>query len=277
MKIAAEKVVDFDERRSADQAAKDLAPVLSEDYVALWNLSVATSTRCASIGPGGIGTSGTATGGSVIKWPSHRPGHSVLSAHLRAPDQSPADRRRLGSRKFAEGVEGFARSDQRIAVTHNRWDQDVEALGTPSGIVDLRTGEMFDPDPELFITRSTAVDPSNITDCLRWLQFIHQITGGDPTLKKFLQQWSGYCLTGATSEQKLVFIHGPGGTGKSTFATTLLKIMTEHYATSAAMETFTDSRYDQHPEQVARLTGMRMVIATRPRPDTSGAKIASST
>ncbi len=32
---AAENVVDFDEHRSAEQAAKEIAPVLSEDYVAL--------------------------------------------------------------------------------------------------------------------------------------------------------------------------------------------------------------------------------------------------
>jgi putative DNA primase/helicase len=72
---------------------------------------------------------------------------------------------------------------------------------------------------------------------------------------------AGYCLTGETREQKLAFIHGPGGTGKSTFAKTLQKIMAG-YAISASMETFADSKFEQHPEQLARLDGMRMVVAS---------------
>jgi putative DNA primase/helicase len=89
---------------------------------------------------------------------------------------------------------------------------------------------------------------------------LNEITGSDPTLKRFLQQWMGYCLTGDTSEQKLVFIHGPGGTGKSTFATTVQRIMAD-YAAAAPMETFTDSLFDRHPEELARLDGMRLVVA----------------
>jgi putative DNA primase/helicase len=68
-------------------------------------------------------------------------------------------------------------------------------------------------------------------------------------------------MTGMTSEQKLVFIYGLGGGGKSTFATTLQRIMTD-YAISASMETFTDAKFSQHPEELARLDGMRMVVAS---------------
>jgi putative DNA primase/helicase len=257
----ADKVIDFDEHRSADQAAKDLAPVLSENFVALEfvnrhidQVRFDHTNRNWYVWLGGRWQRDTR--GVAAAWTRR------MAQSFDSTSQTSADRRRIGSRKFCDGIEGFSRIDQRIAVTHEHWDQDVDVLGTPNGFVDLRTGDMFDPDPGLFITRSTAVDPADITDCLRWLKFIDQVTGGDPTLKKFLQQWAGYNLTGATSEQKLVFIHGPGGTGKSTFATTLLKILTEGYATSAAMETFTDSRFDQHPEQVARLAGTRMVVAS---------------
>jgi len=258
---AAENVVDFDEHRSAEQAAKEIAPVLSEDYVALEfvnrNLNLVrfdhTHRKWYVWAGNRWRKDDTAVASS---W------NRSLARSFGSTDRSPADRRRLGSRKFADGVEGFARTDQRMAVTHEHWNQNVEVLGTPGGIVDLRTGELFDPDPNEFITRSTSIDPDISIDCLRWLQFLDQITGHDSTLKQFLQQWAGYCLTGQTREQKLVFIHGPGGTGKSTFATTLLKILTEDYATSAAMETFTDGRFDQHPEQLARLNGVRTVVAS---------------
>jgi putative DNA primase/helicase len=75
-----------------------------------------------------------------------------------------------------------------------------------------------------------------------------------------LQQWAGYCLTGCIHEHKLVFIHGPGGTGKSTLANILQRIMAD-YAIASAMETFTDSTFDRHPEEIARLVGRRLVVA----------------
>jgi putative DNA primase/helicase len=255
-----ENIVDLDDHRSsAEQAAKELVPVLSEDHIAL-------EFVCRHLDK--VRFNWTTKKWHV--WSENRwrkDDTNVAFAWTRsvvraiASDQTATDRRRLGSRKFADGVEGFARSDQRVAVTHDHWDRNIDALGTPNGIVDLRTGELFDPDPNEFITRAVWVDPDITTDCLRWLQFIDQITGGDATLKRFLQQWAGYCLTGETREQKLVFIHGPGGTGKSTFAVTLQRIMND-YAISAAMETFADAKFDQHPEQLARLDGMRMVVAS---------------
>jgi putative DNA primase/helicase len=256
----AENVVDLNEHRSAEQAAKELVPVLSEDHIALEFVSRHsdsvrfdwTTRKWHTWSGNRWRRDDTAV---AFGWTR------ALVRSLASDQKSGSDRRRLGSKKFSDGVEGLARSDQRIAVTHNHWDQNVEVLGTPTGIVDLPTGQLFDPDPEQFITRSTAVDPDIATDCLRWLQFLNQITGGDQTLKRFLQQWSGYCLTAETREQKLVFIHGPGGTGKSTFAATLQRIMGD-YAISSAMETFADSKFEQHPEQLARLDGVRLVVAS---------------
>jgi putative DNA primase/helicase len=75
-----------------------------------------------------------------------------------------------------------------------------------------------------------------------------------------VQQWAGYCLTGHTREHKLVFIHGPGGTSKSTVANTFLRLLAD-YACVSAMETFTNSLGDRHPEEIARLAGVRLVVA----------------
>jgi putative DNA primase/helicase len=256
----AENVVDLDDRRSAEQAARELVPVLSEDHIAL----EFASRHSDSVRFDWTTKKWHTWSGNRWKRDDTAVAFGWTRALVRslASDQkSASDRRRLGSKKFSDGVEGLARTDQRIAVKHDHWDQNVDVLGTPTGIVDLSTGEFFDPAPEQYITRSVAVDPDIATDCQRWLQFVNQITGGDAALKRFLQMWAGYCLTGETREQKLVFIHGPGGTGKSTFADTLQRIMAD-YAVSAAMETFTNSQFDRHPEELARLDGVRMVVAS---------------
>jgi putative DNA primase/helicase len=254
----AENVVDLDERRGAEQAAKDLVPVLSEDQIALEfvNRNHEYIRFCDKSQRWHVWT------GSRWQPDKSDIAFSWTRAVVRtmAGDQSAANRRRMGSSRFKRGVEALARTDQRIK--HSTWDANIEALGTPSGIVDLQTGELFPPDAEQFITRNCAVDPADIPDCLRWLQFINEITNGDAGLKTLLQQWAGYCLTGETSEQKLVFIYGPGGSGKSVFANTLRRFMGE-YATTADMSTFTDGRgFEQHAQQFARLDGMRMVVAS---------------
>ena len=53
------------------------------------------------------------------------------------------------------------------------------------------------------------------------MNFLDEATGGDKDLIRFLQQFSGYCLTGITREHKLVFVYGPGGNGKAVFLNTV--------------------------------------------------------
>jgi phage/plasmid-associated DNA primase len=65
-----------------------------------------------------------------------------------------------------------------------------------------------------------------------------------------LQQWTGYCLTGDTSEQALVFIYGLGGNGKSLFQGVPTDIMAG-YAKTAAMDTFVASKHPRHLTELA--------------------------
>jgi putative DNA primase/helicase len=164
---------------------------------------------------------------------------------------------------FAGGVEKFAKSDRAMAVTSEIWDCDPFLLGTPDGTVDLRTGKLREPAPTDGITRITAVSPADAADCPRWLQFLDETFGDadDGALIRFIQQWNGYCLAGDISEHALVFGFGNGGNGKGVWLNTTAGIMGD-YATTAAMETFTASKFDRHPTELAMLRGARMVTAS---------------
>lgn len=162
---------------------------------------------------------------------------------------------------FAAGVERFVRSDPAFAVTMEYWDRNPLLLGTPGGTVDLSTGDLRPALPNEGITKRTAVEPAELVDCNRWLDFLDEATGGDVELIRFLQQWCGYCLTGDTREHALVFVYGPGGNGKSVFLNVLTGILND-YATTAAMDTFTASKGDKHPTDLAMLRGARLVTAS---------------
>src|SRR5262249_27787952 len=115
--------------------------------------------------------------------------------------------------------------------------------------------------PDDMITKSTAVAPADAATCQRWLQFLNEATGNDPELIRFLQQWCGYSLTGVTREHALVFMYGPGGNGKSVFLNVVTGILGD-YAATAAMDTFTASRNEKHPTDLAMLRGARLVTAS---------------
>jgi putative DNA primase/helicase len=93
------------------------------------------------------------------------------------------------------------------------------------------------------------------------LKFLYDCSGGDVELIRFLQQWCGYCLTGDTREHALIFVYGGGGNGKSVFMNTVSGLLGD-YATVAAMDTFTASRNEKHPTELARLAGARLVTAS---------------
>lgn len=175
-----------------------------------------------------------------------------------------SDKKAIGTvrkKSFAAGVETFAQRDPQFAVTIDVWDQDPFLLGTPGGTIDLRTGTMRPATPSEGITKLTSVAPAAAADCPLWLRFLSESTGDDTELIRFLQQWCGYSLTGDTREHALVFIHGGGGNGKSVFLNTVTNIMAD-YATTAAMDTFTASRSDKHPTDLAMLRGARLVTAS---------------
>lgn len=162
---------------------------------------------------------------------------------------------------FAKGVEMFSKSDPLFAVTAEIWDRDPFLLGTPEGTVDLRTGELRRALTDDNITKLTAFAPADSNDCPRWIQFLHEACGGDVERVRFLHQMFGYSLTGDTREHALFFIHGPGGNGKSVFLNVMNSILGE-YAVTAAMDTFTASKGDKHPTELAMLKGARLVTAS---------------
>lgn len=160
----------------------------------------------------------------------------------------------------AAAVERAARADRRLAVTSEIWDRDPFLLGTPGGVLDLRTGESRCFRSDDYITKVTAVAPGDSAEPPLWLQFLEQATCGNPALMRFLQQIAGYALTGDVREHALFFVYGSGGNGKGVFVHTLEAILGD-YSAVAPMETFTEARGERHPTELAMLRGSRLVVA----------------
>jgi P4 family phage/plasmid primase-like protien len=174
-------------------------------------------------------------------------------------EHNPDGKTVLGKLVTASGSLKFAAGDPRMAVTGEIWDSDPWLIGTPGGVVDLRTGVLSSGRPDQHITKLTGTAPADsAADCFVWAKFLNEATRGDEELQRFLCQLAGYSLTGITREHALFFIYGSGGNGKSVFLNILTALLGD-YATASAMTTFTASNSDQHPTDLAKLRGARLV------------------
>lgn len=171
--------------------------------------------------------------------------------------------RKLATSRTFNAVERIASSDPRVATHPSDWDSHVSLLNTPSSVLDLGSGEMFDHDPALLLTQSTTVSPGG--ECPTWTRFLDDITGGDADLGAYLARICGYCLTGDTREQVFFFFHGAGANGKSVFLQTVSKVLGS-YAATAPLDSFMIGRGSSHPTDLAGLRGKRLVTVSETEP-----------
>jgi putative DNA primase/helicase len=164
----------------------------------------------------------------------------------------------LCSGKTIAALEKLARSDRRFAATIDQWDADPWLLNTPGGVIDLRTGATRLHNSDDYMTKMTAVAPAG--DCPVFRKFLDRITGGDIERQAYLARVFGYAATGSIREHALFFCFGTGANGKSVLLNTISSILGD-YAQTTPIETFTASKQDRHPTELADLRGARLVTA----------------
>jgi putative DNA primase/helicase len=166
----------------------------------------------------------------------------------------------LASAKTVAAVERLARSDRRLAATVDQWDADPWLLNTPSGVIDLRNGQVRHHSEGDYMTKVTGVAPDASCEIITWRRFLDRIFGEDAELIAFMKRVAGYALTGVTDEHALFFLYGTGANGKSTFLNAITGCIGDYHRTSP-IETFTASAAERHPTDIAGLRGARLVTA----------------
>ena len=166
----------------------------------------------------------------------------------------------IASRKKVAAVEQMVRSDQRLVVTIDELDADPWMLNTPTGTLDLRTGQLRNHSQDDKLTKITGAAPEKLPTPV-WEAFLSRVTNNRPELIGFIKRVSGYALTGLTREHALFFVFGRGANGKSTLINVLIECLGDYHKT-APIETFTASTSERHPTDLASLRGARLVTAT---------------
>lgn len=153
----------------------------------------------------------------------------------------------------------IARTDPAIAMVAGDLDADPMVLHVPNGRVDLRTGKLLPPDRDALNMRlaTAAFDPSAKSE--QWEAFVNAVTCGDKELATWLQCAVGMTLLGDQREQVVVFCHGHGANGKTTFLEAVSYALGD-YSGQGAPDLVTYSQHDRHPTELFDLRGRRMVV-----------------
>jgi putative DNA primase/helicase len=168
--------------------------------------------------------------------------------------------RASGSRGHLQAMLQLAASEPSVSVTEEDLDKHWWLLNTPGGVVDLRTGGMIPHAPEMMQTRMTSCAPKPGA-APTWQAFLKKVLAGDAGLARFLACAAGYSLTGSTQEHVIFLMWGEGRNGKTTFLEAVRNVLGD-YALNTPFDTFTASGKEGPRNDIARLTGVRMTLAT---------------
>lgn len=125
----------------------------------------------------------------------------------------------------------------------------------------------FPAPPSSFGSAARAATPADRSEDLapQFDKFLKTILP-DAEIRAFLKRFFGYCLTGLTVEQCLVFFYGVGRNGKSTLLDLLVEVFGD-YAVTLSIDSFAgESRRGgaEATPDLARLPGARLVSASEP-------------
>lgn len=182
---------------------------------------------------------------------------------VRATVEGGKAERSTANASFIGGIERLLRTDQRLTVLPEQLDADPWLLNTQTGIVDLRTGIVRAHDPAALCTKITAARVDATEGAELWAAFLHDITQGDAELCAYLQRVAGYCTTGTTPEDVLVYLFGIGANGKGSFAEALAHALGD-YAKMFPAEVLMEAKGERHPTDLAQFMGVRLALTSEP-------------
>lgn len=156
------------------------------------------------------------------------------------------------------------------ATTTDAFDTELNVLNTPSGYIDLSTGELKDTTPKDMFTKITNYEYSDTYEAPRWEEFLNQVFDGNDELIHFIQKLVGYTMTGTMDEQVMVILHGEkkknGSNGKSVFVETLSDVV-GNYAINIQPETIMAKPFSNTSgpnNDIARMKGARLITSSEP-------------
>jgi putative DNA primase/helicase len=168
---------------------------------------------------------------------------------------------RLESRDGAYAAIELVKARPSIRIKMDQLDAHPTWLNTPSGTLDLDTGEVWPHRLADYMTKVTGAAYDPTATAPRWEAFLLDVLP-DPEVRAFMQRSVGYALTDFIDEHCLWFLYGLGRNGKTTFINAVRAVLGDYAASTKASTLMVKSHGDERRNDVAVLRGARFVSAT---------------
>jgi putative DNA primase/helicase len=109
------------------------------------------------------------------------------------------------------------------------FDADPSLLGVRNCVLRLDTGERMKPAPGMLISKRANMTFDSIAGCPQFDAFLGQVQP-EAGVRRLIQQLAGVMFWGGPLVQKLVFMHGYGANGKSTFMEVMAFLLGDYAA-----------------------------------------------
>ena len=148
-----------------------------------------------------------------------------------------------------------------VEIDQRYLDTNEFLLCTPKATYDLRYGMKGarNHDPEDFITKKTAVSPSDKGSDI-WQEFLNTTFCGDAELIEYVQEICGLAAIGKVFLEALIIASGTGRNAKSTFWNTIARVMGSYSGNISADALTVNCKRNVKPE-MAETKGKRLLIA----------------
>ena len=141
-----------------------------------------------------------------------------------------------------------------------KFDSIPHLLGVPSGVVELKTGDIRKADAHEYISKTLLINPKSGKHPT-FDKLIAQISNNDFGVEMWLLKFLGYCLTGHTKEETNLFITSAPGAGKTTLGEILAYILGQ-YCVMINSSDVIEQRFQPHPQWMSRTEGARLGIVS---------------
>ena len=255
--------------------------------------SAASSSGTAALAPAGTTPSTTATdlgnaqllvhrhGGQLrycpdnsrwygwdgTRWTPGPDNGAAMLAAIEVAEALPADTKpevahkaRSQSKSGLDNMVSLARFDPRIRLSIDQLDAHPHLLNTPTGTIDLRSGDQYPHRHTEHHAKITDVGVDTNLDTPLWDRYLADTFGSDTPLIGYMQRLLGYSITGQVTHHLLPFLYGQGQNGKSVLTDVLAKLLGSEYANTLPTKVLVGGH--QHDTDLAPLAGARIAIAS---------------
>ncbi|MER5674795.1 phage/plasmid primase, P4 family [Pseudonocardia alni] len=182
--------------------------------------------------------------------------YALRTSYREAADQAHLWYAALNGRQIS-AVVGLLRGVHGVLTKVSEFNPDPALLNVQNGVVELRTGELRDHDPDLLMTAIAGAEYRPGASCAAWTAALAAVPSG---CAEWFRIRMGQAATGHRPDDDVaLLLHGTGANGKTTVLEALQRAL-GNYAGPVSPRVLISTSTDQHPTEFTDLFGLRMAV-----------------